>query len=52
MFEPVLPLRAIAFQILCLLIAIAIEAYVLRQTLRLGYKTSVRYAASMNLFLS
>ncbi len=47
--EPVLPLKAVVFQILFLLVAIALEAMVLRQQLRLGYKQSVRYAAAINL---
>ena len=47
--EPVLPLRAVVFQILFLLVAIALEAMVLRQRLRLGYQQSVRYAAVINL---
>ncbi|ASC73497.1 hypothetical protein XM38_044640 [Halomicronema hongdechloris C2206] len=46
----VLPLRAIAFQCVCLLVAIALEGAVLRQHLRLGYQTSVQYAATVNLF--
>ncbi len=45
----VLPLRAIAFQTLLLLVAIALEAVVLRQRLRLGYQTSMQYAATLNL---
>lgn len=45
----VLPLRAIAFQSLLLLVAIALEAAVLRQRLRLGYQTSMQYAATLNL---
>jgi hypothetical protein len=44
-----LPLRAIAFQSMLLLVAIALEAMVLRQHLRLGYQTSVQYAATINL---
>lgn len=47
--EPVLPLRAIAFQALFLLVAIALEAAVLRQRLRFGFQPSIRYAASINL---
>lgn len=47
--EPVLPLKAVVFQVLFLLVAIALEAMVLRQQLRLGYKQSVRYAAAVNL---
>ncbi|MDA0267091.1 MAG: hypothetical protein O3A14_09035 [Cyanobacteria bacterium] len=46
----VLPLRAIAFQSLLLLVAIAIEAGVLRGRLKLGFQPSIRYAASLNLF--
>ncbi|EKQ67947.1 hypothetical protein OsccyDRAFT_4246 [Leptolyngbyaceae cyanobacterium JSC-12] len=45
----VLPFRAIAFQILFLLIAISLEALVLYRRLTLDYKTSVRYAATINL---
>jgi len=45
----VLPLRAIVFQCLLLLVAIALEAIVLRRRLRLGYQPSIRYAASLNL---
>ncbi|MBD2038666.1 filament integrity protein fraC [Leptolyngbya sp. FACHB-321] len=45
----VLPLRAVVFQCLFLLIAIAIEAYVLHRTLSLDYKTSMQYAVSVNL---
>ena len=47
--EPVFPLKAVIFQILFLLVAVALEAMVLRQRLRLGYKQSVRYAAAVNL---
>ncbi|MEM6253138.1 MAG: filament integrity protein FraC [Cyanobacteria bacterium P01_D01_bin.156] len=47
--EPVLPLKAVIFQIVFLLVAIALEAMVLRQQLRLGYKPSVQYAAAVNL---
>lgn len=46
----VLPVRAIAFQILFLLIATSLEALIFYQRLNLGYKTSIRYAASVNLF--
>lgn len=45
----VLPLRAIAFQVILLLVAIALEAIVLRQRLQLGYQPSVQYAATLNL---
>lgn len=47
--EPVLPLKAIVFQLMFLLVATALEAMVLRQKLLLGYKQSVRYAAAVNL---
>ena len=47
----ILPLRAIAFQSLFLLLAISIEAVVLFKLLPdLDYKTSARYSASINLF--
>lgn len=45
----VLPLRAILFQCLLLLVAISLEAMVLRRQLRLGYQPSIRYASSLNL---
>jgi hypothetical protein len=50
----VLPLRAIAFQFLFLLVAIAIEGMVLRQFLTveekpIDYKTSMQYSATVNL---
>ena len=48
-FVPVFPLKAIAFQLTFLLVAIAIEASVFRQRLRLGYQSSVQYAAAVNL---
>ena len=48
-FEPILPLRAIVFQILFLTVAVAIEAGILRQRLRLGFQTSVQYATVTNL---
>lgn len=50
MFSEVLPLRAILFQVLFLLIAIAIEAFVFHRRLNPDYKTSMQYAASINLF--
>lgn len=46
----VLPLRAIAFQILFLLISIALEALILYRRLGFDHKTSIRYATSINLF--
>lgn len=45
----VLPLRGIIFQTLLLLVAIALEAIVLRRRLRLGFQPSIRYAATINL---
>ncbi|MEM8807444.1 MAG: filament integrity protein FraC [Cyanobacteria bacterium P01_G01_bin.38] len=48
-FEAVFPLKAMIFQLLFLLVAIALEAGVLRQRLRLGYQASVQYAAVINL---
>lgn len=46
----VLPLRAIIFQILFLLVAIAIESLILRQELKLVPRQALQYAASLNLF--
>ena len=46
----VLPLRAIVFQVLLMLVAIALEAGILRQRLRLKFQDSIRYAATLNLF--
>ncbi len=48
-FSDVVPLRAIAFQVLYLLVAIAIESFILRQYLVLDHKVAVRYAATLNL---
>lgn len=48
-YEPILPLRMIAFQVLFLLVAIAIESRILRQRLRFGFKTSVQYTLAINL---
>ncbi|MGD1944633.1 MAG: filament integrity protein FraC [Leptolyngbyaceae cyanobacterium] len=45
----VLPLKGIIFQTLLLLVAIVLEAIVLRQRLRLGFQPSIRYAATINL---
>jgi hypothetical protein len=45
----VLPLRAIVFQSLLLLVSIALEAAILRQRLRIGYHISMQYAATINL---
>jgi hypothetical protein len=46
----ILPLRAIAFQSLFLLLAISLEALVLFKLLGLDYKASARYSTSINLF--
>lgn len=46
----ILPLRVIAIQGLCLLVAIAIEALVLQRRLELTPRGSVQYAATLNLF--
>ncbi len=45
----VLPLRAVAFQILFLLVAIALESFVLRTRLRLTRQQSMYYAVIINL---
>jgi hypothetical protein len=45
----VLPLRAVAFQILFLLVAIAIEGMILRSRLNLRRKESMEYAVAINL---
>jgi hypothetical protein len=45
----VMPLRGIIFQCLLLLVAIVLEAIILRRGLRLGFQISVRYAATINL---
>jgi hypothetical protein len=44
-----IPLKAVVFQSMLLLVAITLEAMVLRQHLRLSYQTSVQYAATINL---
>lgn len=49
MFPTVLPLRAVVYQSLFLLIAIAIEASVLRRLLQTDPKQSIQYATSVNL---
>ena len=49
MFPSVLPLRAIVYQSLFLLIAIAIEAWVLHRHLRTDPRQSIQYATSINL---
>ena len=48
-YTDVLPLRAIAFQLLFLFMAIAIEAAVLNERLNLGRKLSMQYSATVNL---
>ena len=48
-YEPILPLRMVAFQVLFLLVAIAIESSILRRRLRFGFKTSVQYTLAINL---
>lgn len=45
----VLPLRAIMYQLLFLVLAIAVESLVLQKRLGIGRKTSIQYAASVNL---
>lgn len=45
----VLPLRAILFQLLFLVTAIALESMVLRNRLEIGRKTSIQFAATTNL---
>ncbi|HEY9747914.1 MAG TPA: filament integrity protein FraC [Allocoleopsis sp.] len=49
MFSVVLPLRAILFQLLFLLVAIAIESIVLQERLNLSRRISLEYSASINL---
>ena len=44
-----LPIQTILFQILFLLIAIALEAYIFHRKLKLNHKTSIEYAISINL---
>ena len=48
-YTDVLPLKAIAFQLLFMFMAIAIEAAVLNQRLDLGRKVSMQYSATVNL---
>ncbi|MCS6812763.1 MAG: hypothetical protein NZ772_04225 [Cyanobacteria bacterium] len=45
-----MPIKAILFQVLFLMVAIATESVVLHWRLGLQRRTSVRYAASLNLF--
>ena len=44
-----LPLRAILYQLLFLVLAIAVESLVLQKYLGIGRKSSIQYAASANL---
>lgn len=50
MIENVLPLETILFQLVFLLVAIALEAIVFHRNLRITRRTSVDYALSINLF--
>jgi hypothetical protein len=50
LFTGVMPVRAIAFQILFLAVAIAVEAMILRSRLYLTRKQSMQYAITVNLF--
>ncbi|MCY6488600.1 MULTISPECIES: filament integrity protein FraC [Leptolyngbya] len=45
----VLPLRAILYQLLFIVLAIAVEALVLQKYLGIGKKSSIQYAATANL---
>lgn len=45
----ILPLRAIVFQLLLTTVAIAVESSILHKRLKLSRKTSLEYAASLNL---
>ena len=49
MFSLLLPLRAIVFQLLFLLVTISLESFVIEKHLDVPRKTSVDYAASINL---
>jgi hypothetical protein len=49
MYTDALPLRAILFQLLFIVIAIAIESIVLQRYLGIGRKISIQYAATANL---
>jgi hypothetical protein len=51
-FTGVMPLRAVAFQILFLLLAIAIEGVILQAQLRIPRKLSMQYAATTNLLVT
>jgi hypothetical protein len=47
--EAVLPLQTVLFQLIFLLVAIALEARVLYRRLRISRRTSIEYAISINL---
>jgi len=49
-FSDVLPLRAMLFQVLFMLLAIALDAAVFQRLLRQDYKTSTQSAVTINLF--
>lgn len=49
MFPNLVPLRAVVFQALFLLVAIAVESIVLQRQLKLAPRVGVQYAASINL---
>ncbi len=49
MIASLLPVQTILYQSLFLLMAIAIEGYILHRQLKLTRKTSIQYAASINL---
>jgi len=49
MLVTVLPLRAVMFQLLFLLIAISVEAFIIQQKMILTRRVSIQYAASLNL---
>ena len=49
MLAPLLPVQTVIFQILFLLIAIALEGYILHRKLQLSRKSSIEYAISINL---
>ena len=46
----IVPLRAILFQLLFLFIAIAVEAFIFQERLKINRRASLEYAASINLF--
>ena len=48
----ILPIGAVVFEILFLLVAIPIEGYVLHQQLKFDKKTSIFYAIGINVFSS